>query len=54
MHCVTDDGDQAGLNIASVRTSRDWPDAGRAVAGVDTYGLSGTFVHLLVGESSRH
>jgi acyl transferase domain-containing protein len=27
-----------------------WPYPGAAVAGVNTYGLSGTFVHIVVGE----
>ncbi|MFI5586869.1 hypothetical protein ACIA5G_17625 [Amycolatopsis sp. NPDC051758] len=31
-------------------TSAEWPSPGRALAGVSTYGLSGTFVHLVVGE----
>ncbi|WP_412538043.1 polyketide synthase [Longispora sp. K20-0274] len=42
--------DWAGLRLAPVPERRGWPDAGPAVAGVNTYGLSGTFVHLLVGE----
>lgn len=41
--------DWAGLNIAPVTGVTDWPDAGPAVAGVSAYGLSGVFVHILVG-----
>jgi 3-oxoacyl-[acyl-carrier-protein] synthase II len=42
--------DWAGLGIALASSPVDWPDPGRALAGVSTYGLSGTFVHLVVGE----
>ncbi|MEU8636321.1 polyketide synthase [Amycolatopsis sp. NPDC048633] len=42
--------DWAGLGIALAASPADWPYPGRALAGVSTYGLSGTFVHLVVGE----
>ncbi|QKV81132.1 polyketide synthase [Amycolatopsis sp. Hca4] len=42
--------DWTGLGIAPVPHTASWPDDGPAVAGVSTYGLSGTFVHILVGQ----
>ncbi|SFR27957.1 Beta-ketoacyl synthase, C-terminal domain [Lentzea waywayandensis] len=42
--------DWPGLNIAPVPSVTPWPGTGPAIAGVSSYGLSGTFVHLLVGE----
>lgn len=42
--------DWTGLNIAPVPSTTPWPGTGPAIAGVSSYGLSGTFVHLLVGE----
>ncbi|SMC50009.1 polyketide synthase [Lentzea albidocapillata] len=42
--------DWAGLNIAPVPQATPWPGNGPAIAGVSSYGLSGTFVHILVGE----
>jgi hypothetical protein len=39
-----------GLGIAPVSRAIAWPDTEPAIAGVNTYGLSGTFVHVLVGE----
>lgn len=49
LHCPrpTSAVDWAGLALAS--SPADWPHPGRALAGVSTYGLSGTFVHLVVG-----
>ncbi|WP_436499214.1 polyketide synthase [Actinokineospora sp. HUAS TT18] len=48
--------DWSGLGIAPVPETIAWPYRGTAIAGVNTYGLSGTFVHLLVGEppGERH
>lgn len=43
--------DWAGLNITPVPEQIPWPDPDRAIAGVDTYGLSGIFVHLLLTEA---
>ncbi|WP_410603732.1 polyketide synthase [Amycolatopsis sp. lyj-90] len=45
--------DWTGLNIAGVRDRLAWPDPGAAVAGVSTYGLSGIFVHIVLGEPPR-
>jgi 3-oxoacyl-[acyl-carrier-protein] synthase II len=42
--------DWPGLGIAPIKEPLDWPGADRAVAGVNTYGLSGIFVHILVSE----
>lgn len=42
--------DWAGLRIAPVTERMPWPRPGPAIAGVNTYGLSGIFVHLLLGE----
>jgi acyl transferase domain-containing protein len=52
LHCArpTSRVDWAGLGIAPVRDRIDWPYEGEAIAGVNTYGLSGTFVHIIVGE----
>lgn len=52
LHCSrpTLSVDWTGLGIAPVRDHRAWPYPGSAVAGVNTYGLSGTFVHIVVGE----
>lgn len=52
LHCEqpTSAVDWKGLGVAPVRDGLDWPYAGPAIAGVNTYGLSGTFVHLVVGE----
>ncbi|WP_410620352.1 polyketide synthase [Amycolatopsis sp. cmx-8-4] len=49
LHCPrpTSAVDWAGLALAS--SPAEWPHPGRALAGVSTYGLSGTFVHLVVG-----
>ncbi|WP_328458836.1 beta-ketoacyl [acyl carrier protein] synthase domain-containing protein [Amycolatopsis sp. NBC_00438] len=49
LHCPrpTSAVDWAGLALAS--SPVEWPYPGRALAGVSTYGLSGTFVHLVVG-----
>ncbi|WP_410875334.1 polyketide synthase [Nocardia sp. A7] len=53
LHCdnPTSAVDWAGLGIAPVRTPTAWPEPGPAYAGVNTYGLSGTFVHLVLGEA---
>jgi acyl transferase domain-containing protein len=53
-HCArpTSSVDWTGLGIAPVLDHVDWPCPGAAVAGVNTYGLSGIFVHLVVGEAS--
>jgi 3-oxoacyl-[acyl-carrier-protein] synthase II len=40
------------LNIAPVPHGLDWPTPEPAFAGVNTYGLSGTFVHLLLREAA--
>jgi 3-oxoacyl-[acyl-carrier-protein] synthase II len=55
LHCdqPTSSVDWHGLGIAPVDHALDWPYEGAAVAGVNTYGLSGTFVHVLVGEPPR-
>jgi acyl transferase domain-containing protein len=45
--------DWAGLGIAPVDHTMDWPYQGAAIAGVNTRGLSGTFVHIVVGEPPR-
>ena len=52
LHCSrpTTSVDWTGLGIAPVRDHRAWPYSGAAIAGVNTYGLSGTFVHIVVGE----
>jgi acyl transferase domain-containing protein len=52
VHCPdpTSAVDWAGLGIALASSQVEWPFSGRALAGVSTYGLSGTFVHLVVGE----
>ncbi len=52
LHCSapTTSVDWSGLGIAPVRDPLAWPDLGPAIAGVNTYGLSGTFVHIVVGE----
>jgi len=42
--------DWQGLNITPVETHLTWPYDGPAYAGVNTYGLSGTFVHIVLGE----
>lgn len=51
LHCdqPTAAVDWRGLGIAPVRVGTAWPYPGPAFAGVDTYGLSGTFVHLVLG-----
>ncbi|MCU1643158.1 MAG: polyketide synthase [Nocardia sp.] len=53
LHCEqpTSAVDWSGLGIAPVQTGIAWPYAGPAYAGVSTYGLSGTFVHLVLGEA---
>jgi 3-oxoacyl-[acyl-carrier-protein] synthase II len=55
LHCEhpTSSVDWNGLGIAPVGQSMDWPYEGAAIAGVNTYGLSGTFVHIVVGEPPR-
>lgn len=52
LHCddPTSSVDWAGLGIAPVRDAVEWPYPGTAVVGVSTYGLSGIFVHLVLGE----
>ena len=52
LHCSqpTSSVDWTGLGLAPVRDRLAWPYPGPAIAGVSTYGLSGTFVHILVGE----
>lgn len=45
--------DWTGLGITGVRDQLTWPYPGAAVAGVSTYGLSGIFVHIVVGEPPR-
>lgn len=45
--------DWAGLGIAPIARATGWPDAEPAIAGVSTYGLSGTFVHVLIGEPAH-
>jgi 3-oxoacyl-[acyl-carrier-protein] synthase II len=54
-HCTrpTSTVDWTGLGIAPMRDHIGWPYPGPAVAGVNTYGLSGIFVHILVGEPPR-
>ncbi len=42
--------DWKGLGIAPVREHLEWPYPGPAFVGVSTYGLSGTFVHVVLGE----
>jgi acyl transferase domain-containing protein len=42
--------DWAGHGIAPVPDTIPWPYDGPALVGINSYGLSGTFVHLLVGE----
>lgn len=51
LHCdqPTSAVDWSGLGIAPVRSGTDWPYPETAYAGVSTYGLSGTFVHLVLG-----
>jgi 3-oxoacyl-[acyl-carrier-protein] synthase II len=39
-----------GLGITPVTEHTTWPYAGPAIAGVNTYGLSGTFVHILLSQ----
>ncbi|MET9487228.1 polyketide synthase [Nocardia sp. NPDC006630] len=53
LHCEqpTSAVDWSGLGIAPVQTGIAWPYPGPAYAGVSTYGLSGTFVHLVLGEA---
>ncbi|WNV83978.1 polyketide synthase [Umezawaea sp. Da 62-37] len=46
--------DWKGLGLTPVRTRTDWPGTGPAYAGVNTYGLSGTFVHVVLGEPPVH
>ncbi|MDO3645852.1 polyketide synthase [Nocardia mangyaensis] len=55
LHCEhpTSAVDWPGLGIAAVRTGIDWPYPGPAYAGVNTYGLSGTFVHLVLGAAEQ-
>jgi acyl transferase domain-containing protein len=50
LHCPrpTTAVDWAGLGIAPVTEPTAWPSPGPAIAGVSTYGLSGTFVHILL------
>jgi 3-oxoacyl-[acyl-carrier-protein] synthase II len=52
LHCPqpTSSVDWTGLGVAPVRDPRAWPYPGAAIAGVNTYGLSGIFVHIVVGE----
>jgi acyl transferase domain-containing protein len=52
LHCPqpTASVDWTGLGVAPVRDHRAWPYPGAAIAGVNTYGLSGIFVHIVVGE----
>ncbi|WP_018349266.1 polyketide synthase [Longispora albida] len=49
-HPPTSAVDWAGLGIAPVTRATTWPGE-RAVAGLNTYGLSGTFVHLVLGRA---
>ncbi|SDJ50242.1 Beta-ketoacyl synthase, N-terminal domain [Actinokineospora alba] len=51
-HCSnpTSSVDWKNSGLALVPDTVEWPAPGPAVAGVSTYGLSGTFVHLLIGE----
>jgi acyl transferase domain-containing protein len=45
---------QAGCAVALPTASTPWPDRGRpALAGVSSFGLSGTNVHVVVGEAPR-
>lgn len=55
LHCdrPTSSVDWTGLGIAPVDHPMDWPYEGAAIAGVNTYGLSGIFVHIVVGEPPR-
>ena len=55
LHCArpTPLVDWSGLGLALVPAQVPWPDPGAAIAGVNTYGLSGVFVHVLVGEPPR-
>lgn len=46
--------DWAGLGIALVREHTDWSSGGEVFVGVNTYGLSGTFVHVVLGEPPVH
>jgi 3-oxoacyl-[acyl-carrier-protein] synthase II len=50
LHCPrpTTAVDWAGLGITPVTEHTTWPYPGPAIAGVNTYGLSGTFVHILL------
>jgi acyl transferase domain-containing protein len=52
LHCEnpTSAVDWNTLGIAPVREHTPWPYPGPAIAGVSTYGLSGTFVHILLQE----
>jgi 3-oxoacyl-[acyl-carrier-protein] synthase II len=52
LHCEdpAPDVDWPVLGIAPARDAVEWPYPGTAVVGVSTYGLSGTFVHLVLGE----
>jgi acyl transferase domain-containing protein len=52
LHCSqpTSRVDWTGLGISPVRDQLAWPYPGAAIAGVSTYGLSGIFVHIVVGE----
>lgn len=52
LHCPqpTSSVDWTGLGIQPVPDHRAWPHPGPAIAGVNTYGLSGTFVHLVISE----
>jgi acyl transferase domain-containing protein len=45
--------DWTGSGISPVNDQIDWPYPGPAVAGINTYGLSGTFVHIIATEPPR-
>jgi 3-oxoacyl-[acyl-carrier-protein] synthase II len=53
LHCAapTPLVDWSGLGVAPVPVALDWLDPGPALVGVNTYGLSGIFTHIIVGES---
>jgi 3-oxoacyl-[acyl-carrier-protein] synthase II len=52
LHCAapTPLVDWSGLGVAPVPVAVDWRDPGPALVGVNTYGLSGIFTHIVVGE----
>jgi acyl transferase domain-containing protein len=45
--------DWSGLGIAPVQEQTEWPYQGPAIAGINTYGLSGIFVHIVATEPPR-